>query len=468
MGSLAIFSKFNRYIIYTTLSALFNKCINGMNFFGAFELVRISGENFSKNIIIHKLFFYIGTIILAVICSKIEIISSRKESLKKPIQKDKEKEKKAKMEIELIYIDSEEELNNFKTFKFNCLYSLIIIIWVIEEQLIESFDSLFPNLDFWMIELFIICYLNSLVFKIQIFNHQKVAILFSLFSILLKICTIISLFYDESLKTEYSPIYYINNPTLKIIFGIILYIILVLLRSIVNLSLKWYMDIKYISHNHILMTYGIIGTILYLIFVVIITQFNCELNDSKVYNYICPVNYNNKYYIDSFYNYFNNYKNGFNEIIREIIVIIFGILAFFFNKIFSILVIKYLSPVHVIFSFPILFTLEKIVMLSNTIILRNISEKNDEDKSFVFFTTDNKFLIAKFFLDISGDIFSLIGFLIYLEIIRLKCGQFHYNTKDNIIQRGTIELMVIGDNSRNSSFNSENDKLEDRNDSFKD
>ena len=79
-----------------------------------------------------------------------------------------------------------------------------------------------------MIELLIICYLNSVVFKVQIFNHQIVRILFSLFFSLLKVCTIIVLFFDESLKTEYSPIYYINNPTRKIIFGILLYLLLFL------------------------------------------------------------------------------------------------------------------------------------------------------------------------------------------------------------------------------------------------
>ena len=467
MGSLSIFSKFNRYIIYTTLSALFSKCIYGLNYNEAFIVLRISGENFSKNIIIHKLFSYFGTILFGLLFYKIEIYSSRRETSNKQIQKDKdkdkdkskdkEKNKTRKTEIELIYIDTEEELKNDLTFNFISLYLLIIFIWIIEDQLIESFYLIFQDLDFWMIELFIICYLNSMVFKVQIFNHQKVAILFGLFSSLLKVGTIILSFYDDP-DSKYGgklPIYYIKNyPAIKIVFGIVLYLILILLHSIVNLSLKWYMDIKYISPNQILICYGILGTIIYIIFSIIITQFKCEpnsINDCNVYNYICKVKENDSYYIDSFNNYFSNY-NGLSEIIREIIVIILGIITFFLNKYFSIMVIKYLSPVHVIFSVPILFMLEKIVMISNTLISRFNSENNEKDNHIAFFATDNSFKVAKFCLDVSGDIFSLTGFLIYLEIIRLKCGQMNYNIKTNIIKRGDVELMIVDDNSEKTSF----------------
>ena len=293
MGSLSIFSRFNRYIIYTTLTSLFSKCIYGLNYNEAFIVLRISGENFSKNIIIHKLFSYFGTILFGLLFYKIEIYSSRRETSNKQIQKDKdkdkdkskdkEKNKTRKTEIELIYIDTEEELKNDLTFNFISLYLLIIFIWIIEDQLIESFYLIFQDLDFWMIELFIICYLNSMVFKVQIFNHQKVAILFGLFSSLLKVGTIILSFYDDP-DSKYGgklPIYYIKNyPAIKIVFGIVLYLILILLHSIVNLSLKWYMDIKYISPNQILICYGILGTIIYIIFGIIITQFKCETNSN--------------------------------------------------------------------------------------------------------------------------------------------------------------------------------------------
>ena len=122
--------------------------------------------------------------------------------------------------------------------------------------------------------------------------------------------------------------------------------------------------------------------------------------------------------------------NKLGEIIGEIFVIILGILSFFINKYFTILIIKYLSPVHVIFSIPIIFILEKIVLIIYTIIILIISvikkEKLEEE---IIFKTDNEYKYYKFFLDISGDIVSLIGFLIYLEIITLNCKIFNYNLK---------------------------------------
>ena len=103
--------------------------------------------------------------------------------------------------------------------------------------------------------------------------------------------------------------------------------------------------------------------------------------------------------------------------------------------------------------------LEKIVVVSNTLILRYTSEKNEEGKYHSFFATNNNFKVVKFYLDVSGDIFSLIGFLIYLEVIRLKCGKMNYNLKTSIIKRGVVESMVDDDSSECSfSSDSKTDK----------
>ena len=50
-----------------------------------------------------------------------------------------------------------------------------------------------------------------------------------------------------------------------------------------------------------------------------------------------------------------------------------------------------------------------------------------------------KFTKEKFFLDVSGDIFCLIGFLIYLEIIQLNCFDLSFNVRDNIERRSRDE-----------------------------
>ena len=56
-----------------------------------------------------------------------------------------------------------------------------------------------------------------------------------------------------------------------------------------------------------------------------------------------------------------------------------------------------------------------------------------------FFIVNNKIKKQKFFLDISGDISSFFGFLIYLEIIIFNCKGFNYNININIEKRGIFD-----------------------------
>ena len=47
-----------------------------------------------------------------------------------------------------------------------------------------------------------------------------------------------------------------------------------------------------------------------------------------------------------------------------------------------------------------------------------------------------------FFLDISGDIFSIIGFLIYLEIFILNCCGLNYDSRKNIDFRSRMDSLL--------------------------
>ena len=89
-----------------------------------------------------------------------------------------------------------------------------------------------------------------------------------------------------------------------------------------------------------------------------------------------------------------------------------------------------------------LFILEKIVMISNTIIRNNL-ERKEKDINFAFFATNNNLIVAHFYLDISGDIFSIFGFLIYLEVIEFYCFGLNKDYRKNIMRRGTEECINI-------------------------
>ena len=128
-------------------------------------------------------------------------------------------------------------------------------------------------------------------------------------------------------------------------------------------------------------------------------------------------------------------------------VILFGFLTFFIKKLYTLLVIKNLTPVHVIFSVPFRYLLQKVVSISYSLIKKEYSK--------------NKYKIYKLLLDTSGDFVSSIGFLIYLEIIVLKFCNLDHDIKKNIIRRSFADIREeIEDNE--SFYNNEiiDDNLE--------
>jgi len=79
------------------------------------------------------------------------------------------------------------------------------------------------------------------------------------------------------------------------------------------------------------------------------------------------------------------------------------------------------------------------------------------------FKGDN--LTQKFLLDESGDIASIIGFLIYLEIIELNFCGLNYNLKKNIIIRSESDVngLFISDydsDSDSEDYNNDHDMIE--------
>ena len=433
----------NKYyfsILIIILASIISDCLYGINHNSTFADVYLSGKALSKHYLIHEFLSYGFSLIFWFHLSKKEINQSPVESSRKS----------RTGWIKLIYHDSKN--NNYEvTNTFLFLYLLTIFIWVLVDQLIDYsiFLMIFQDLDFWMIEFIILSLLNKCMsYKIQIYRHQICAMLLSIIASLLKVVSIYYSFQDKSVeKNEYTghlPVFYVKNSIfLKIFFGIVFYIILLILRSYVNLKLKWYMDIKYIPYYKILTAFGIIGSFTYLIICLTFTFVPCGKNDYCKYLGILDST-DSKYYFDSFSIYFTDFKNN---IIRELFTILFGFLTFFIKKLYTLLVIKNLTPVHVIFSVPFRYLLQKVVSISYSLIKKKYSK--------------NKYKIYKLLLDTSGDFVSSIGFLIYLEIIVLKFCNLDHDIKKNIIRRSFADIREeIEDNE--SFYNNEiiDDNLE--------
>ena len=382
---LGTYNKNYKYIILSILFLVLKDVLTGYNCNDSFITVldEDSHGTFAKHNLINHLFCYIGTFILSLIYYIEEKKYYKKDGDVQKISNEEEEKKlnnKELLEGKIVYIHYERR-KNFTYSKYTFYFFLFLIcLWIVEDHLNEIFIFL-KDLDFWAIEIIITSLLNSKMFHLKIFRHHILVYFINFIPIILKIFPIILSFNDEGNQnyiinnTIYYEYCYNNNSAdcknankdklknLYVIYwwlvpvGIITYLFLITLRAFVNSKLKWFMDLKYMSANKLLMIYGFLGTILCSIVCTFTTFVECEKtqsNNKSFYDYICLVHNNNtdgtnSKYFDSFYIYFKN----FNPI--KILKMLCIVLFFFYNKYYYILIIKFFTPVHLILSIPAYF-----------------------------------------------------------------------------------------------------------------
>ena len=470
--------KLNKKYIYIVLSVVFlvlEAIFFGKNYNNSFrtllDQVPTNGANktnetnqtdeiFSEHFLINNIFSYSFTFILSFILYKIERKNLGRNSLK-------EKENEENSLLPTIKYIHNVSNNVYLSNKTLLLFLIKILLWIIVENLNILFSFL-KDLDFWMIEIIIITYMIKIMYKKKLYLHHKVIIFLNLIIVaLFKIIAIILSFVDDCNKgndyyylcnynyksnkfnmclsekennTEINSTgrlkhYYVMNRSFVAI-GIIGYLILMTLRSYINLEIKEKIDVNYISEKKILMLYGLMGATISLIICIITTFVECknEPSEKDIYNYLCKVKYEDALYFDSFSAFFQNVGDNWILILKTI----FGSIFFSFNRYFSILIIKNFTPVHLIFTFPLYFLILKIFLIIFTLI---------KEQSF-FSNNRMHFIEWKFSLDFLEEILSSIGFLVYLEIIELNFCKLNYNLKRNISDRGDEEkygYIGIGD-----------------------
>ena len=483
-----------KYILYLIIFLVLKDFIFGYNYDDSFVGLSIFGdqnahETFSEHSLIYHIICYFITFIISMILYIYENKYSKMDSQKKETKKILLNEQfpgsfaSNNLGIKYIHYDIIKKYNS--GFSFFILI-IIVIIWILEEHLIEI-STILKDLDFWMIEICIISYFNSKIFNTKIENHQKLVIIYNLIPIFLKIATIILSLVDECNKVGnkkyYNYYYNYNNHNISmcsnnegqpdsrlqniyvknwwlIYPGIVIILSLFTLRAYVNTKIKWFMDLKFISPNKLLMIYGFLGTIICSIVCFITTFTKCEeiSNDKKdfkdFYDYICKVRTNNAHhtykYFDNYNKFYEDFKNTkFRQILMKIIL---GSIFVFLTKYYSILVIKNLTPVHLIFSFPLYYIIVKICTIIKTLIIT---------KGHFYNNNPIHYITEKFTLDFIGDILSTLGFLVYLEIIELNFNGLNINLRRKIMQRGIKEIEELDSIiDRSDTFNDENQNEE--------
>ena len=432
MGKYIAFGNFNnqyKYIIFFFIFTIIYTSLKELNYYDMFKGIKFpfyedekDTTKFSKfydySFVRQVIIGYLGTFILACISVMYDKAKNKREMKNKS-------NRETRNTIQLIHENNKENEEQNISFYF---VLVIIFIWVFEEQAIEIYNTNLCHLEFWFIELIIIAYLNKAMLHIEIYKHHIFVFIFSLIPILFKIGSIILECNDGDQHYPYETDWYWFP------LGVLIYFSLIILKSYAIVKIKWLMELKYISANKLLIIYGLMGTAFYSIFSLISSIIEDEDRTNNVNNIFINKNY-------SFYSYYLKFKKADKyEIIVEIISLVLVMISSYYIKYNFMMIIKYLTPVHIVFLTPIFYFFSKILLLIYNVIYC-IVEGNTNN----FFKTEIIYPEWKFTLDLFQDIFSFFGFLVYLEIIELNCCGLNYNLRNKIIKRAYSEILKNDD-----------------------
>ena len=339
MGKYISCGQYNKNYKYIILGIFFNILENfifGFDLNDDFkELLLFNSDKqkeLFKHFTVHEIFKYIGVFIFSCVFYKIEKMCNKNE---KTYQKTSSFSSiKSNCQIILIFNDSQNEIDSII---LNFIF--IITVYVCIEFLAYIFSNLgLMIFDYWMFELLIISYINAKMFKLKIYRHQMLAILFNLF-----ICLLFRIpYFILSLSLEKDNKSLLNKSNWYwywyVILGLFIYLIIITIRAYSYTKIKWFIDLKYISSTKLLIYIGFIGILISTISCVIETNIKC----SNKINF-CEVNdKNNNTYLDNFYIYYEKVSEikKRDEIIYETCVILFGMISKFFAIYFDMMIIK--------------------------------------------------------------------------------------------------------------------------------
>ena len=406
---------------------------------------------------IHEMFCFLLTFIVAFYLFNKESQDISRNSIEYSFKK-LENKMTENQTLDINVIHNEPETTGIS----NILIFIIIFVWVLNEEVSNYFNSIFIHMDFWMFEIIILTFSMHIILHLKIYCHQISMLILILIPLILKIITIIMSKDDNGNKDGLPNYQYREYNKLKIIYiaeekqstWVILLAGFLIAKCFINTGIKWLIDLKNIPWRKILCIYGFIGTIFCLIVSLVATFLSCgeytDKNNWKDFNdYFCKVKYGNSKYLDSFKTYFlSDLSTG--EILAEIIIVIIGAIAFVGYKISFLNALEHLTPIHLIFAIPAHYLINKTYLL-----ILNVF-KTDDHSAIIkskYGENDNNNFPVKMILDFLSDIFSVFGYLVYLEVIELKCCNLDKNIRRKVLARGIIDLYKADPNNSSNSDN---------------
>ena len=341
-------------------------------------------------------------------------------------------------------IKEENDIVNTKDQLSNRIIIFIVLLLILCDQLFKTFENFsLKGLNYWMLELFFVSIISLKIFEMPIYKHKLFAIIF-----IIIFCSLL----------KFSSIYFRIIGSEKILYheylwiipiAIIIFNLIMLLRAYVYCKIKWILQYKFIPSIILLILYGFFGAFICFIISSFTSLYPCvDKNTFKDIEFICNItsfdssNNLTTYYYDSYSIFFENLwkqdKDTYTNIIYLLLFIFKSSLPFF-KKLYMMMIINYLSPEYLICANSIQYFIAELI-------------------DFIYFVyrylngeTDKKFKYYKFCGSL-GQFFSLIGCLIYLEIIELNFCKLNENLNKKIKDRCSIEKRLDYKNEINDDF----------------
>ena len=432
----AIYNKSHKYLKYIIMAAFFAFLTNftfGYTYDDNMNLFKLIHTDNQKKLSNHIIFHYIIRFLSIFIISLILYYKERRAFKREPKKNSEENKVKESSAVVLIYKDIKKDLNMNTNISIISLFTIIIIM--VLQRIFEDlfYRSYLRELMCWMFELPLISYLNYKILNFKIHRHHYLVIFINIiFGLIDKVAFLIIRINSKDSKDEnnhFNTYYQYNNHKWYIPIGFGFYFVYMVPRVYAISKIKVLMDLKYFSPYKILIFYGFLGSLISAIIGTVSTFIKCS--DNFINMNICKIkDSNKKTYLENFSLYFDNFEGlkDIKNISIELFIIFFGIITNYFYVFFYILIIKYLTPMHIIF-LNLIYT----VFLSFVgSIYNGLWDINDND-------TNKSKINVLFFLDILIRIIVFFSLLVYLEFLVLNFCNFNYNLKESIIERSIKE-----------------------------
>ena len=270
----------------------------------------------------------------------------------------------------------------------------------------------FQFFNFWTLEIVFMILLLKKYFVIDFYSHHKVSLIFNI-----SICSTLLLtasFLPTSLSggnpvNSYTNIKRLLGSYFYCLLFISLFVILSYIYSFSRTYSKVLMQIKFISPYKLIYLFGITGLIISLLAAIIAYFIDYEDNLPNYFSSLKAVLNEGKYY--KFY--------------AEIFLII-PLYSFtnFMQLTFEILTIYYLNPFYVL-------------------LINNVYYIISEFITFMLNLSRDGLIITHFILAQLSEVFAILGYMIYLEIIELNFCGLNSNIRKAIIKKGDEEFKIL-------------------------